>query len=107
MIIQQCLVSERFRDLDMNRIFKTDSKDVTDMLVAHECAHALYTPTNGWKRIADDNELRSYVNVLEDCIFLSDQRNRLSSFYVQWNACNKLLRDIQVYRTSSKVLQNR
>ena len=35
-------------------IFKTDSKDVTDMLVAHECAHALYTPTNGWKRIADD-----------------------------------------------------
>ena len=37
------------------------------MLVAHECAHALYTPTNGWKRIADDDELRAYVNVLEDC----------------------------------------
>ena len=48
-------------------IFKTDSKDVTDMLVAHECAHALYTPTNGWKRIADEDELRAYVNVLEDC----------------------------------------
>ena len=48
-------------------IFKTESKDVTDMLVAHECAHALYTPTNGWKRIANDDELRSYVNVLEDC----------------------------------------
>ena len=48
-------------------IFKTESKDVTDMLVAHECAHALFTPTNGWKRIADDDELRSYVNVLEDC----------------------------------------
>ena len=48
-------------------IFKTDSKDVTDMLVAHECAHALFTPTNGWKRIADDDELRAYVNVLEDC----------------------------------------
>ena len=48
-------------------IFKTDSKDVTDMLVAHECAHALFTPTNGWKKVADDNELRSYVNVLEDC----------------------------------------
>ena len=47
-------------------IFKTESKDVTDMLVAHECAHALYTPSNGWKKIADD-ELRSYVNVLEDC----------------------------------------
>jgi len=48
-------------------IFKTESKDVTDMLVAHECAHALFTPTNGWKKIADDDELRSYVNVLEDC----------------------------------------
>ena len=48
-------------------IFKTESKDVTDMLVAHECAHALYTPTNGWKKIADDDELRAYVNVLEDC----------------------------------------
>ena len=48
-------------------IFKTQSKDVTDMLVAHECAHALFTPTNGWKKIADDNELRAYVNVLEDC----------------------------------------
>ena len=48
-------------------IFKTDSKDVTDMLVAHECAHALFTPTNGWKKVSDDDELRSYVNVLEDC----------------------------------------
>ena len=48
-------------------IFKTDSKDVTDMLVAHECAHALFTPTNGWKKVSDDEELRSYVNVLEDC----------------------------------------
>ena len=48
-------------------IFKTNSKDVTDMLVAHECAHALFTPTNGWKKIADDDELRAYVNVLEDC----------------------------------------
>lgn len=47
-------------------IFKTDSKDVTDMLIAHECAHALYTPTDGWKKHADDDELRSYVNVLED-----------------------------------------
>ena len=48
-------------------IFKTDSKDVTDMLIAHECAHALYTPTKSWKEITDDDELRSYINVLEDC----------------------------------------
>ena len=48
-------------------IFKVQSGDVYDMLIAHECAHALWTPTDGWKKIADDNELRSYVNVLEDC----------------------------------------
>ena len=47
-------------------IFKTDSKDVTDMLIAHECAHALYTPTKSWQDITDDEELRSYINVLED-----------------------------------------
>ena len=48
-------------------IFKVESGDVYDMLIAHECAHALWTPTDGWAKIADDNELRSYVNVLEDC----------------------------------------
>ena len=48
-------------------IFKVQSGDVYDMLIAHECAHALWTPTDGWAKIADDNELRSYVNVLEDC----------------------------------------
>jgi hypothetical protein len=47
-------------------IFKTDSKDVTDMLIAHECAHALFTPTKSWNEITDDEDLRSYVNVLED-----------------------------------------
>jgi hypothetical protein len=47
-------------------IFKVESGDVYDMLIAHECSHALYTPTDGWKSICDDNELRSYVNVLED-----------------------------------------
>ena len=35
-------------------IFKTDSKDVTDMLIAHECAHALFTPTKSWNEITDD-----------------------------------------------------
>ncbi len=45
-------------------IFKVQSGDVYDMLIAHECAHALWTPTEGWKKSADDKELRSYVNVL-------------------------------------------
>src|SRR5210317_230945 len=47
-------------------IFKVQSGDVYDMLIAHECSHALYTPADGWSKISDDDELRSYVNVLED-----------------------------------------
>jgi len=47
-------------------IFKVQSGDVYDMLIAHECSHALWTPTDGWKSISDDPELRSYCNVLED-----------------------------------------
>ena len=46
--------------------FKVKNKDVYDMLIAHECAHALFTPAESWKEIGDDKELRSYVNVLED-----------------------------------------
>ena len=48
-------------------VFKQPKGDVYDMLIAHECAHALYTPFDGWKSIMEDKELRSYVNVLEDC----------------------------------------
>ena len=46
-------------------IFKQKSGDVYDMLIAHECAHALFTPYEKWEGITD-NELRSYVNVIED-----------------------------------------
>ena len=46
-------------------IFKQKSGDVYDMLIAHECAHALWTPYEEWEGITD-NELRSYVNVIED-----------------------------------------
>jgi len=47
-------------------IFKVQHGDVYDMLIAHECSHALHTPTEGWKQISDDDSLRQYVNVLED-----------------------------------------
>ena len=47
-------------------IFKQKSGDVYDMLIAHECAHALWTPMKKWETI-ESKELRSYVNVLEDC----------------------------------------
>ncbi len=48
-------------------VFKNQKGDVYDMLIAHECAHALHTPTDGWSKIMHDESLRSYVNVLEDC----------------------------------------
>src|SRR5210317_238661 len=48
-------------------VFKQPKGDVYDMLIAHECAHALHTPFDGWKSIMNNDELRSYVNVLEDC----------------------------------------
>jgi len=47
-------------------LFKQKSGDVYDMLIAHECAHALWTPHEQWQGI-NNAELRSYVNVLEDC----------------------------------------
>ena len=47
-------------------IFKEQKGDIYDMLIAHECAHALWTPYEQWEEIATDNELRAYVNVLED-----------------------------------------
>ena len=46
-------------------IFKEKSGDVYDMLIAHECSHALFTPYEQWEGI-NDSELRSYVNVIED-----------------------------------------
>ena len=32
-------------------IFKTKSPDVYDMLIAHECSHALFTPYKAWAKI--------------------------------------------------------
>ena len=49
-------------------IFKHENKDVIDMLIAHECAHALWTGLDDWKSIAEESdEYKSYCNVLEDC----------------------------------------
>ena len=51
-------------------IFKKEhkSKNVYDMLVGHEVAHALWTPTDSWIKMKNKtDEFRSFVNVLEDC----------------------------------------
>ena len=46
--------------------FKIKSQDVLDMLVGHECSHALHTDLEAWKNIGDDNKLRMACNVIED-----------------------------------------
>ena len=49
-------------------IFKHENKDVIDMLIAHECSHALWTGLDDWKSITEESdEYKAYCNVLEDC----------------------------------------
>ena len=50
-------------------IFKEEHKsdNVYDMLVGHEVSHALHTPSDSWKDMANrSKEFRSFVNVIED-----------------------------------------
>ncbi len=49
-------------------IWKDDlSEHVTDLLVGHEVAHALYSPEAEWMAVCEDKEVpKSYVNILED-----------------------------------------
>ena len=48
-------------------VFKHENKDVIDMLIAHECAHALWTDEGDWMSISSEsNKFRAYCNVLED-----------------------------------------
>jgi len=46
-------------------IFKNPKGDVYDMLTAHECSHALYTPIKAWAKLTEP-KYRGYVNVIED-----------------------------------------
>ena len=47
-------------------IFKIKNKNVYDMLVGHECGHALWTNCDDWSEIGSDDKLRMAVNILED-----------------------------------------
>ena len=50
-------------------IFKEEHKsdNVYDMLVGHEVSHALHTPSDSWKDMANrSKEFKSFVNVIED-----------------------------------------
>ena len=49
-------------------IWKDDlSEHVTDLLVGHEVAHALYSPEAEWMAVCENKEVpKSYVNIIED-----------------------------------------
>ncbi|MEO2044289.1 MAG: peptidase, partial [Nitrospinaceae bacterium] len=49
-------------------IWKDDlSEHVTDLLVGHEVAHALYSPASEWFAVCEERKVpKSYVNILED-----------------------------------------
>tara|TARA_S200002703_G_scaffold158293_2_gene168250 strand:- start:11 stop:2353 length:2343 start_codon:yes stop_codon:yes gene_type:complete len=47
-------------------IFKIKNKHVYDMLITHECGHALHTKVDDWSEIGSDDRLRMAVNILED-----------------------------------------
>ena len=48
-------------------IWKDMNEDITDLLIAHEVGHALFTPQSGWEdAIKERNIPKSFLNVIED-----------------------------------------
>ena len=48
-------------------IWKDMNEDITDLLIAHEVGHALFTPQAGWEdAIKERNIPKSFLNVIED-----------------------------------------
>lgn len=71
-IVEERAEKEAFFDLE-NRVlvipyFKEDvSEDVIDLLIAHECSHAIYTPPKEWYERAVQSKInKTIINVLED-----------------------------------------
>ena len=48
-------------------IWKNMNEDITDLLIAHEVGHALFTPQSGWEDSIVKRKIpKSFLNVLED-----------------------------------------
>ena len=56
-------------------IWKDDlSEHVTDLLVGHEVAHALYSPEAEWMAVCENKEVpKSYVNIIEDILIRAEK----------------------------------
>ena len=48
-------------------IWKNMNEDITDLLIAHEVGHALFTPQSGWEDSIVKRKIpKSFLNVIED-----------------------------------------
>ena len=48
-------------------IWKNMNEDITDLLIAHEVGHALFTPQSGWEDSIIKRKIpKSFLNVIED-----------------------------------------
>ena len=48
-------------------IWKHMNEDITDLLIAHEVGHALFTPQSGWEKSVIEKKIpKSFLNVIED-----------------------------------------
>ena len=90
-------------------IFKEEhkSKHVYDMLVGHEVSHALHTPSDSWKEMANrTKEFKSFVNVIEDARIdklIQKKYPGLTDDYLK--GFDKMFKD-DFFKTKGKNLQN-
>ena len=90
-------------------IFKEEhkSKHVYDMLVGHEVSHALHTPSDSWKEMAErTKEFKSFVNVIEDARIdklIQKKYPGLTDDYLK--GFDKMFKD-DFFKTKGKNLQN-
>ena len=78
-------------------IFKIKNKNVYDMLVGHECGHALWTTCDDWSEIGKDDKLRMAVNILEDTRIDKMIQSKFPGIIEDYHKGFKVLNDSNFY----------
>ena len=78
-------------------IFKIKNKHVYDMLVGHECGHALWTTCDDWSEIGKDDKLRMAVNILEDTRIDKMIQSKFPGIVEDYHKGFKVLNDSNFY----------
>ena len=78
-------------------IFKIKNKHVYDMLVGHECGHALWTTCDDWSEIGSDDKLRMAVNILEDTRIDKMIQSKFPGIVEDYHKGFKVLNDSNFY----------